>query len=214
MSHTLPPLPYSFTSLDPHMDAQTVELHWSKHHQTYITKLNEALPNFPDRAALDLASLQSVVAGTSPAVINNAGGHYNHCLYWQNLAPIGSSNSAPTGELAALIESNFGSFDEFKAKFSAAAVNRFASGWAFLTVKPDGSLTVHNTPGHDNPLMNGVGDVHGVPILTCDVWEHAYYLRYQNRRAEFVDNWWKIVNWDAVVSNYERYGKNHQAVPF
>jgi Fe-Mn family superoxide dismutase len=214
MAHTLPPLPYSFTSLDPHMDAQTVELHWSKHHQTYITKLNEALPGFADRAGLDLLSLQKVVAGTSPAVINNAGGHYNHCLYWQNMAPIGSANSAPFGELAAKIEANFGSFDEFKKNFSAAAVNRFASGWAFLTVKSDGNLAVHNTPGHDNPLMAGIGDVQGVPILTCDVWEHAYYLRYQNRRAEFVENWWRLVNWDAVVNNYETYGKTGLGVPF
>jgi Fe-Mn family superoxide dismutase len=196
------------------MDAQTVELHWSKHHQTYITNLNNALPAFQDRLNLDLASLQKVVLGTSPAVINNAGGHYNHCLYWQNLAPIGSANSSPFGELSELINSSFGSFDEFKSKFSAAAVSRFASGWAFLTLKADGSLTVHNTPGHDNPLMDGIGEVHGIPILTCDVWEHAYYLKYQNRRAEFVENWWKLVNWDAVVNNYERYAKNHQAVPF
>ena len=161
-----------------------------------------------------MASLQKVVNGTNAAVINNAGGHYNHCLYWQNLASIGSANSGPFGELAALIERSFNSFDEFKQKFSQAAVSRFASGWAFLTLKADGTLAVHNTPGHDNPLMEGIGEVHGIPILTCDVWEHAYYLRYQNRRAEFVENWWKIVNWDAVNSNYENYAKHGNPVPF
>ena len=214
MAHALPPLPYGLNGLEPHMDAQTVEIHWSKHHQTYVTKLNEALPAFPDRQSLDLASLQKVVFGTNPAVINNAGGHYNHCLYWQNLAPVGSANPAPFGELAALIDSNFNSFDEFKQKFSQAALTRFASGWAFLTLKPDGSLVIHNTPGHDNPLMDGIGDVHGIPILTCDVWEHAYYLRYQNRRSEFVENWWRIVNWDAVANNYGQYAKNGNPVPF
>lgn len=214
MSHTLPPLPYGFGALEPHMDAMTVELHWSKHHQTYITKLNEALPAFQDRVGLDLASLQKVVAGTNPAVINNAGGHYNHCLYWQNLAPVGSANDRPFGDLAGLIDRSFGSFDEFKAKFTQSAVTRFASGWAFLTLKNDGTLAVHNTPGHDNPLMENIGDVHGVPILTCDVWEHAYYLKFQNRRPEFVENWWRIVNWDAVVNNYEKYAKNGQPVPF
>ena len=196
------------------MDAQTVEIHWSKHHQTYITKLNEAIGAFPDRASLDIGSLQKVVAGTSPAVINNAGGHYNHCLYWQNMAPVGSANNGPTGELAGIIDRDFDSFQNFKEKFSQAAVNRFASGWAFLTVKPDGTLAVHNTPGHENPLMDGIGDVHGVPILTCDVWEHAYYLRYQNRRPEFVHHWWEIVNWDAVVNNYNEYAKHGRHVPF
>lgn len=213
MSHVLHPLPYSFTALEPHMDAQTLELHWSKHHQTYVTKLNEALAQFPDKAGLDLTSLQSVVNGTSPGVINNAGGHYNHTLYWQNLAPIGSSNTAPHGELAQKIDERWGSFDTFKTQFSNAAVSRFASGWAFLTLKQDGTLEVHNTPGHDNPLMEGIGSVHGIPILTCDVWEHAYYLKYQNRRPEFVENWWRLINWDAVVNNYEQYAKHGQAVP-
>lgn len=214
MSYVLPPLPYGLNALEPHMDAQTVELHWSKHHQTYITKLNEAIVAFPEVSNLDIASLQEVVARTNAASINNAGGHYNHCLYWQNMAPIGSANTAPHGELAALIDSNFNSFDEFKQKFSQAAVGRFASGWAFLTLKADGTLAVHNTPGHENPLMNGIGEVHGVPILTCDVWEHAYYLRYQNRRPEFVENWWKLVNWDIVVNNYENFAKQGKPVPF
>jgi Fe-Mn family superoxide dismutase len=130
------------------------------------------------------------------------------------MAPIGAANTLPHGLLAAKIEESFGSFDSFKEQFSAAAVTRFASGWAFLTVKADGSLVVHNTPGHDNPLMETVSDVQGIPILTCDVWEHAYYLRYQNRRAEFVDNWWKIVNWDAVVSNYTEFALRGSPVPF
>jgi superoxide dismutase, Fe-Mn family len=214
MAYTLPPLPYALNALEPHMDAQTVELHWSKHHQGYITKLNETIVAFPEKQGLDIATLNASLQGTNSTVQNMAGGHYNHCLYWQNLAPIGASNTAPFGELAALIESNFNSFDEFKQKFSAAAASRFASGWAFLTVKPDGSLAVHNTPYHDNPLMVGVGEVSGIPILTCDVWEHAYYLKYQNRRPEFVENWWKLVNWDAVVQNYLQYAKNGQPVPF
>mmetsp|Transcript_11179 Transcript_11179/g.11214 ORF Transcript_11179/g.11214 Transcript_11179/m.11214 type:complete len:216 (+) Transcript_11179:44-691(+) len=214
MVHTLHPLPYTYTALEPHMDARTVEIHHTAHHNTYVTKLNAALADFPDRANLDLTALQHVLAGTSPAVINNAGGHYNHTLFWQNMGPVGSSNPAPFGELAAKIDEKFGSFEAFKQQFTAAAVNRFASGWAFLTVKQDGSLEVHNTPGHENPLMDGIGTVHGVPILTCDVWEHAYYLKYQQRRPEFVENWWRIVNWDAIVSNYDNYAKNGQAVPF
>jgi len=140
--------------------------------------------------------------------------HFNRNLYWQNLAPVGTTNTAPFGELAAKIDEKFGSFDNFKAQFTTAAVNRFASGWAFLTIKHDGTLEVHNTPGHENPLMAGVGTVHGFPILTCDVWEHAYYLKYQQRRPEFVENWWRIVNWDAVVNNYESHAKRQQAVPF
>ncbi|CAG9314678.1 unnamed protein product [Blepharisma stoltei] len=214
MVHTLHPLPYSFTALEPSMDALTVEIHYLGHHQTYVTKLNLALAEFPDRANLDLAALQHTVAGSSPAVINNAGGHYNHTLFWQNLAPIGTTNPAPYGELAAKIDEKFGSFDAFKLQFTNAAINRFASGWAWLTVKQDGTLEIHNTPGHENPLMDGIGTVHGVPIMTCDVWEHAYYLKYQHRRPEFIENWWKLVNWDNIVSNYEKYGKRSQAVPF
>lgn len=214
MSHVLPRLAYDYGALDPHMDALTVEIHLTKHHQAYITNLNKALEGDEERLSLGIAELQQSAGYAGPAIRNNAGGHYNHCLYWQNMAPVGSSSPLPHGPLASKIDEVYGSFDTFKEQFSAAAVTRFASGWAFLTVKADGSLAVHNTPGHDNPLMETVCDVQGIPILTCDVWEHAYYLKYQNRRAEFVDNWWRIVNWDAVVHNYTEYALRGSPVPF
>ena len=148
MAHALLPLPYDFTALEPYMDAQTLEIHWSKHHQSYVTKLNAALPNFPDLANLGITELQAQVAGTSPGILNNAGGIYNHNLYWQNMCTVGSSNPAPHGELAAIIDQSFGSFDAFKQQFTAAAVAHFASGWTFLTLAADGNLVVHSTPGH------------------------------------------------------------------
>lgn len=214
MSHVLVPLSYGYEALEPHMDAQTVHLHHSAHHNSYVVKLNAALADDEERKGLDLASLQYVAGYAGLAVRNNGGGHYNHCLYWQNMAPIGSANTKPFGGLEEKIDQTWGSFDKFKEAFSQAAIGRFASGWAFLTLKSDGTLVVHNTPNHDNPLMETVSDVQGIPILTCDVWEHAYYLKYQNRRNEFVENWWKLVNWDAVVNNYEQYALQGRPVPF
>ena len=195
------------------MDAQTVNLHHSKHHQTYVTKLNEALVATPDLASLDLTALQARLGAAPPGVRNNGGGHYNHSLYWQNMAPVGSANVRPFGPLKDLIERDFGTYESFQEKFNQAAITRFASGWAFLTLQPDGRLTVHNTPGHDNPLMNVAGDVHGIPVLTCDVWEHAYYLKHQGRRNEFVASWWNLVNWDAVCANYTNYAAQGRPVP-
>jgi Fe-Mn family superoxide dismutase len=213
MVHTLPALPYAYDALEPHMDAMTVNIHHTKHHQTYVTKLNEALASNAELAALDLTALQSSLGAATPAARNMGGGHYNHSLYWQNMAPIGSSNPAPFGPLKDLLDRSFGTYDAFKEQFSQAAITRFASGWAFLTLKADGTLAVHNTPNHDNPLMNVAGDLHGIPILTCDVWEHAYYLKHQGRRNEFVAAWWNLVNWDAVCANYTNYAAQGHPVP-
>ena len=214
MAHELKPLPYEFTALEPHMDARTVELHWGAHHRSYVTKLNAALEQFPDKSSVDLTSLLGQVAGTSAGVINNAGGHYNHCLYWQNMTSMGSANERPFGELMAKIEEKFGSYDEFKKQFSDIVVGTFGSGWAWLTVGSDGNVFVQGTRGHDNALMAGYAAETGIPILTCDVWEHAFYLKYQNRKQEYVENWWKLVNWDAVCNNYENYAKQGNPVPF
>lgn len=209
MSFSLPALPYDYGALEPHMDAMTVNLHHTKHHQTYITKLNEAVTGDEELSATSLTDLQAGAGYSGLPVRNNAGGHYNHCLYWKNMAPIGTCNTAPHGELATKIDATWGSIEAFKQAFVQAAVTRFASGWAFLGVKTDAekSLVVLNNPNHDNPLMETVSDVQAIPILTCDVWEHAYYLKYQNRRPEFVEGWWQLINWDNVVENYENFGK-------
>ncbi len=200
MPHTLPPLPYAYNALEPHMDAKTVEIHHDKHHATYVTNLNKALEKHPELFAKDLASLisdlKSVPEDIRTAVRNNGGGTFNHNMYWEILSPKGGGK--PTGDLAKAIDQSFGSFDAFKEKMSATAVGQFASGWGWLTVGDDGKLCVCSTPGHDNPIMKGVATCPGKPILIVDVWEHAYYLKYQNRRADFVAAWWNLVNWPKV----------------
>ena len=197
MAFTLPPLPYAPNALEPYIDAQTMTIHHDKHHQAYVDNLNKALAGTPNEGK----SLEDIVkmAGTiSPAVRNNGGGHWNHSFFWNQLAVNGGS--APAGELADAITTDFGSFDALKEKFNAAATTRFGSGWAWLIVK-DGKLDVTSTPNQDNPLMD-VADVKGTPILGVDVWEHAYYLKYQNRRPEYLAAFWNVIDWAKVSELY------------
>jgi Fe-Mn family superoxide dismutase len=197
MTHTQPELPYAFDALEPHIDAKTMEVHYSKHHAGYISNLNAAIEGTEwSDTPLDelLRTLDSVTEDIRGAVRNNAGGHCNHSLFWSIMSP--DAGGEPTGELAAAIETSFGSFDDFKAKFSKAAATRFGSGWAWLTVDNEGSLNVCSTPNQDNPHMAD-GCICS-PILGLDVWEHAYYLNYQNRRPAYVEAWWNVVNWQAV----------------
>ncbi|MCH1505059.1 superoxide dismutase [Verrucomicrobiales bacterium] len=195
MAHTLPDLPYAHDSLEPHIDAKTMEIHHSKHHNTYVVKLNEALAghdDLADKTAEELISnLDAIPEGIRGAVRNHGGGHSNHSIFWTTIGP--GKGGAPSGDLAAAIDSAFGSFDAFKEKFAAAAATRFGSGWAWLSVK-DGALTVSSTANQDSPLMEGA-----TPLLGIDVWEHAYYLNYQNRRPDYINAFWNVVNWDAVA---------------
>ena len=197
MAFTLPPLPYAPNALEPYIDAQTMTIHHDKHHQAYVDNLNKAIAGTPN----ENKSLEEIVknAGTiSPAVRNNGGGHWNHSFFWNILAVNGGSQ--PTGELSDAINSAFGSFDAFKEKFNTAATTRFGSGWAWLIVK-DGKLEVTSTPNQDNPLMD-VAEVKGTPILGVDVWEHAYYLKYQNRRPEYLAAFWNVIDWAKVAEQY------------
>jgi Fe-Mn family superoxide dismutase len=193
MSFTLPKLTYDYKALEPHIDAQTMEIHHTKHHQTYVDKLNAAIKGTPLEGK-SLEDLMKNISELPPAVRNNGGGHYNHSLFWNLMKPSGGGPA--TGAVGDAIKSSFGSFDTFKEKFNEAAVNRFGSGWAWLVAK-DGKLQIASTPNQDNPLMN-VAEVKGTPVLGLDVWEHAYYLKYQNRRPEYVSQWWNTINWDAV----------------
>lgn len=204
MAHTVPNLPYPATALEPHIDARTMEIHHGKHHAAYVNNLNAALEKYPEGAGKsiedllgDLAAVPEAIRG---AIRNNGGGHFNHALFWSVMGP--NAGGAPTGELAQAIDSELGGFESFKDAFAKAAATRFGSGWAWLTVKADGSLTVHSTPNQDNPLMKGVSDVVGTPILGVDVWEHAYYLHYQNRRPDYVSAWWNVVDWSKVAERY------------
>lgn len=198
MAHTLPDLPYPKEALEPYIDAQTMEIHHGKHHQAYITKLNDAISGKADLEGKTIEALigdlESVPAEIRGAVRNNGGGHANHSLFWKILAP--NAGGEPTGALGDDIKATFGSFDSFKEKFEAAGATRFGSGWAWLAVKA-GKLEVTSTPNQDSPLMEG-----SVPILGCDVWEHAYYLKYQNRRPDYLKAFWNVVNWDQVTQNY------------
>ncbi|NJM16376.1 MAG: superoxide dismutase [Bacteroidales bacterium] len=190
----LPKLPYAYDALEPSIDAMTMEIHHSKHHNAYTSKLNEAVAG----SSLEGKSIENILAGISgqPAgVRNNGGGFFNHNLFWKVIGPNGGG--APTGDLADAINRYFGSFDQFKEQFSNAAATRFGSGWAWLVKKSDGSLVVSSTPNQDNPLMD-VADVKGSPILAIDVWEHAYYLKYQNRRPDYIAAFWNVINWHEV----------------
>lgn len=199
MSFTLPQLPYAFDALEPHIDAQTMQIHHGKHHQAYVDNLNKAIDGTP-HAGKSLEEIVKVAGTISPAVRNNGGGHWNHSFFWEILAPNAGGN--PDGMLADAIAGTFGSFDEFKDKFAAAGATRFGSGWAWLIVK-DGKLEVSSTPNQDNPLMD-VAEVKGTPILGVDVWEHAYYLKYQNRRPEYLKAFWNVVNWKKVAEHYAK----------
>lgn len=205
MPFTLPDLPYANDALEPAIDARTMEIHRTKHHQAYVDKLNAALEGHADLAACSIDDLCRRIA-TLPesirtAVRNNGGGHFNHSLFWTVMAPAGSGG-APSAGLAAAIDTAFGSMDAFKEKFAAAAATRFGSGWAWLGVKADGTLSVCSTPNQDNPLMADVVECTCTPILGLDVWEHAYYLAYQNRRPDYVSAWWDVVNWAEVSRRF------------
>ena len=193
----LPALPYDFNALEPHIDAKTMEIHHGKHHQGYVNNLNAALEG-TELEGKSLEELLSNVSTLSPAVRNNGGGHYNHSLFWTVMGT--NKGGEPSGDLANDINSTFGSFDAFKDHFSKAAATRFGSGWAWLVLS-EGKLVVTSTPNQDNPLMD-VADVKGTPILGLDVWEHAYYLNYQNRRPDYVGAFWNVVDWDEVAKKY------------
>ena len=201
MAFTLPDLPYAENALEPAIDAQTMGIHHGKHHAAYVAKLNGALEGHADLASHSIEDLCRNVANLPEAVRgavrNNGGGHYNHSLFWQILAPVGQGGE-PGSELAAAIDEAFGSMDEMKARFADAAATRFGSGWAWLGVKPGGGLCICSTPNQDNPLMTGLSDCDCIPILGLDVWEHAYYLHYQNRRPDYIDAFWSVVNWNEV----------------
>ena len=205
MAHTLPDLGYSFDALEPHIDALTMEIHHDRHHQAYITNLNNAIAG---DAALEAKSIDELVTGLSAvpegirgAVRNNGGGHWNHSFFWKVIAPGGAS--APSGDLAAAIDAAFGSFDAFKEAFAKAGMTRFGSGWAWLCKKSDGTLAVCSSANQDNPLMGpDFGGCGSTPILGLDVWEHAYYLHYQNKRPAYIDAFWNVVNWDVVAANF------------
>jgi Fe-Mn family superoxide dismutase len=198
MSYQLPELPYAYDALEPSIDAKTMEIHHTKHHQGYTNKFNNAIEG-TDLEGQDLKDIFSSVSKHSTGVRNNGGGFYNHSLFWSILSPNGGG--APSGDLADAITKSFGSFDAFKEEFAAAAGSRFGSGWAWLIVNGDGELEVTSTPNQDNPLMD-VADTQGTPILGLDVWEHAYYLNYQNRRPDYISGFWNVVNWDKVAENY------------
>ena len=197
MSFTLAPLPYAHDALEPHIDTQTMQIHHGKHHQAYVDNLNKAIAG-TDNENKSLEELVAYAGSISPAVRNNGGGHWNHTFFWESLAP--NAGGAPTGKLADAINEAFGSCDAFKEKFAAAGMTRFGSGWAWL-IEQDGKLVISSTPNQDNPLMD-VADVKGKPILGVDVWEHAYYLKYQNRRADYLAAFWNVVNWNKVAERF------------
>jgi len=203
MAHSLPPLAYAFDALEPSIDAQTMQIHHGKHHQAYVNNLNAALEKAPDAANKGLeellANLNGVPDAVRTAVRNNGGGHWNHTFFWQIMAP--NAGGEPSGALAAAIQRAFGDFAKFKEQFNAAGVGRFGSGWAWL-VRDGNSLAITSTPNQDNPLMDGkkAGDV----LLGVDVWEHAYYLKYQNRRPDYLNAWWNVVNWREVEKRFGR----------
>ena len=197
--HTLTTLPYAYDALEPYIDARTMEIHHTKHHQTYVDKLNAALEKHPRLQSLSavelIANLDDVPEDIRTAVRNNGGGHANHELFFTMLGP--KRGGQPTGRLASAIDDAFGSFEDFQKKFAGAAVTQFGSGWAWLSVDGDGGLSIETTPGHDSPIMVG-----RKPVLVLDVWEHAYYLKHQNRRADSVTAWWNVLNWDLAEQNF------------
>lgn len=193
------PLPYAYDALEPHIDAQTMEIHYSRHHRSYFSNLQKALADTPD-APQDATALFARISTLPAALRNNAGGHYNHTLFWSVMAP--KAGGAPQGALADQIAANFGSFDQFKEQFKQAALTRFGSGWAWLCVAKDGSLFITSTANQDNPLMD-VADKQGTPILSLDVWEHAYYLKYQNQRGSYIDAFWNVINWPEVSARWQ-----------
>ena len=205
MPFTLPPLPYGFDALEPFIDKTTMEIHHGKHHAAYVANVNKALESAPDLAGKSLEQLLAKNAALAPeairtAVRNNGGGHLNHSMFWTIMGP--KAGGQPTGKLAEAIKSVFGGFDQFKEKFGAAAMGRFGSGWAWLIKDASGKLDISSTANQDNPIMEGKS-----PVMGIDVWEHAYYLKYQNRRAEYLKAWWNVVNWSEVNKRFEKAPK-------
>ena len=202
MAYSLPALEYSTDSLEPHIDGRTMEIHHGKHHQTYVDKLNTALSEHNELSALGIENLISDISAlpdsVKSAVRNNGGGHANHSFFWKCISP--SGGGLPQGELLSTIEKTFGNLDSFKSEFTQAALTRFGSGWAWLVKQSDGNLAVTSTPNQDSPLMSDVADCFGTPIIGLDVWEHAYYLNYQNRRPDYVSGFWNIVDWERANS--------------
>jgi len=197
MPFTLPPLPYAHDALEPHIDTLTMQIHHGKHHQAYVDNLNKAIAGTPHEGKT-IEQLVAEAGSISPAVRNNGGGHWNHSFFWESLAP--NAGGAPTGALTEAITAAFGSFDAFKEKFAAAGMTRFGSGWAWLVVN-QGKLDVVSTPNQDNTLM-AISEAKGTPILGVDVWEHAYYLKYQNRRADYLAAFWNVINWNKVAERF------------
>ncbi|MBK8192475.1 MAG: superoxide dismutase [Lewinellaceae bacterium] len=199
MAFTLPDLPYAFAALEPNVDARTMEIHHGKHHAAYVNNLNAALQG-TENEGKSLEELMANISSLPTAVRNNGGGHWNHSMFWEIMSPNGGGT--PAGDLASKINSDFGNFDEFKKLFAQAAATRFGSGWAWLCVGEDNNLFITSTPNQDNPLMD-LAEKKGQPILGLDVWEHAYYLHYQNRRPDYVAAWWNVVNWKEVSRRYQ-----------
>ncbi len=197
---SLAPLPYAADALEPVIDTQTMIIHHDRHHQAYVDNLNKAVAADPSLAGMKLEELVARAGTLSPAIRNNAGGHWNHTFFWETMAPVGKGN-AISPALAAAIDVQFGSMDKFKAAFKAAGTARFGSGWVWLIVGKDGKLAITSTPNQDNPLMD-VAEVKGTPVLGNDVWEHAYYLKWQNRRGDYLDSWWQVVDWGKVSERY------------
>ncbi len=201
MTHELPELPFAYNALEPHIDAKTMEIHYTKHHQAYIDKLNQALEKHPDMAEKSveelLSDLEAVPDDIRTAVRNHGGGHHNHSLFWTSLAADGGG--APVGSLMNAILEEFGDFERFKETFTTEATNRFGSGWAWLVAAKDGKVAIISTANQDSPLMDGY-----VPLLGLDVWEHAYYLKYQNKRPDYIAAWWNVVNWPEIQRRYEQ----------
>ncbi len=203
MPFTLPDLPYAYDALEPTIDAETMRLHHTKHHQAYVDKLNEAVAEDPSLEGKNLEEILAQISSLPKKARNNAGGHWNHSFFWETMKPGGTP---PVGRLAVVIEDAFGSLDEFKKKFGEAGVGQFGSGWVWLVADQDGQLSITTTPNQDNPLMDDA-PVKGTPILGNDLWEHAYYLKYNNRRADYLDAWWGVVDWEKVAERFEGAGK-------
>ncbi|MCC6384346.1 MAG: superoxide dismutase [Bacteroidia bacterium] len=198
MSFNLPKLPYTYHALEPHIDAQTMEIHYGKHHQGYVNNLNNAIAG-TEAEKMSIDDICKNVSKFSTAIRNNGGGHWNHSFFWQTMKPGGGGQ--PSGTLADAVNAAFGSFDELKSKFNAAGAGRFGSGWAWLIKNASGKLEICSTPNQDNPLMD-IAEVKGIPVIGCDVWEHAYYLHYQNRRGDYLAAWWNVINWDEAAKRF------------
>ena len=200
MAFELPKLPYAFNALEPHIDARTMEIHHGKHHQAYVTNLNNAIAG-TETEKMSIEDICKNISKFQPVVRNNGGGHYNHSLFWTVMKQGGGGN--PSGKLGDAINASFGTFEEFKTKFNNAGITRFGSGWAWLIVGSDKKLAICSTPNQDNPLMD-IAETKGTPILALDVWEHAYYLNYQNRRPDYANAWWNVINWEEVASRFSK----------